>query len=151
MGFLLRQHKRTAGLQRCGAYRRLYINQFNPRDSSRCLFRETDPGICRWYFSYLEPWHSWGTRRTRRAQSWALQGTETLFGSSRTHSAAREAAFITRERWKGHVGFGSKSTKSNSFIASCIHWHFPMAEGPQQVLRPPVTHKILIYEWSASL
>lgn len=41
---------------------------------------------------YLEAWHSWGPWGTWWAQSWALQGTETLWINN--HSTSRGAGFI---------------------------------------------------------
>lgn len=40
-------------------------------------------------FPYLEAWHSWGAWGARWAQSWALQGTETLWFNRHTAHPGR--------------------------------------------------------------
>lgn len=77
-------------------------------------------------FPYLEAWHSWGAWGTRWAQSWALQGTEITWCNRHTAHPGR-LVFPP-----SHVDFGSKFTKLNGITAL-------------------VTHKIMIYEWSAPL
>lgn len=89
-------------------------------------------------FPYLEAWHSWGAWGTWWAQSWALQGTEITWFKRHTAHPGR-LVFPP-----SHVDFGSKFTNSQHHgLTNICLWN--------GLLGDPVTHKIMIYEWSAPL